>query len=141
MPAVDDLQDTLRAVVERHQEVLVAYLFGSVARGTSGPLSDVDVAVLLSDGVDPFAAQLDLMGDIASAIRSDEVDVVVLNTAPVSLAYRVLRDGVLLLSRNDVARIRHRVGVIDRYLDMEPFRRVQSVGLHHRLQEGRFGRS
>jgi hypothetical protein len=58
MPSVDDLQAKLRAVLEPRSEVLVAYLFGSVARGTSGPLSDVDVAVLLSDDVDGRSAQL-----------------------------------------------------------------------------------
>jgi hypothetical protein len=29
---------------------------------------------------------------------------------------------------------------VDRYLDMEPFRRVQADGLRHRIEEGRFGR-
>ena len=137
---MDDLLEELRAILEPHREVLVAYLFGSVARGTSGPLSDIDVAVLLSDDVDPFATQLVLMAEIASGIRSKDVDVVVLNHAPIALGYRVLRDGALIVSRDDVARIHHRVHVVDRYLDMEPFRRVQDEGLRNRLEEGRFGR-
>lgn len=141
MASVVDLQDELRAVLERRPEVLVAYLFGSVARGTSGPLSDVDVAVLLTDGVDQFATQLALMGDIASAIRSDDVDVVVLDRAPVALAYRVLRDGKLLLCKDEQARVRHWVMTVDRYIDLEPFRRTLSEGTHHRIVEGRFGRS
>jgi predicted nucleotidyltransferase len=82
MPSVDDLQAKLRAVLEPRSEVLVAYLFGSVARGTSGPLSDVDVAVLLSDDVDPWAVQLELMAAVASVIGSSDVDVLVLNRAP-----------------------------------------------------------
>ena len=137
---VDDLRAKLLVALERHPGVLVAYLFGSTARGTARPLSDVDVAVLLADGVDPLHERLTLMAEIASAIGSDEVDVVVLNDAPVALAYRVLRDGILLRSTDDLARIRHRVTVVDRYLDMEPFRRVQAEGLRHRLDEGRFGR-
>jgi predicted nucleotidyltransferase len=141
MPSVDDLQAKLRAVLEPRSEVLVAYLFGSVARGTSGPLSDVDVAVLLSDDVDPWAVQLELMAAVASVIGSSDVDVLVLNRAPVSLAYRVLRDGQLLLSRDERARIRHWAATVSTYIDMEPFRRALSEGTHHRIAEGRFGRS
>lgn len=119
----------------------MAYLFGSSARGTRGPLSDVDVAVLLADDEDPLEAKLRLMADISAAIASDDVDVVVLNVAPEPLAFAVLRDGIVLVSRDDVARVRHRARVFDRYMDMEPFRRVQAEGLRHRLEEGRFGRS
>jgi len=52
MPLMPDIEPQIRRAVERHPDVLVAWLFGSSVRGTSGPLSDVDVAVLLDeDGV------------------------------------------------------------------------------------------
>ena len=50
-PAMDDaaIEHTLRVFFQtRAPEVSAAYLFGSVARGTSGRASDVDVAVLLA---------------------------------------------------------------------------------------------
>jgi len=137
----DQIATRIREVVERRPEVVVAYLFGSVARGTAGPLSDVDVAVLLRGEVDPFEVRLALLAELAEALASDDVDLVVLNQAPISLAYRVLRDGRPLVSKDEGARVRHRVEVVDRYLDMEPFRRVQAEALSHRLQETRFGRS
>lgn len=80
------------------------------------------------------------MADLAEVSGRERVDVVILNGAPVALAYRVLRDGRLLFSRDERARIEHRVRTVDRYLDMEPFRRVQEQGLRDRLREGRFGR-
>ncbi len=52
------LEEELRAALRRHPRVLVAYLFGSTARGRAGPLSDVDVAVLLAEDGDPFPAYL-----------------------------------------------------------------------------------
>jgi hypothetical protein len=140
MPSVDDLKPRLRAVLERELDVLVAYLFGSVARGTSGPMSDVDVAVLLRKDGDLFKRRLQLIAEVSTVVGSERADVVVLNEAPVALAFRVLRDGQILVSRDERARIRHRVSTLDRYMDMAPFRKVQSEGLHHRLQEGRFGR-
>jgi predicted nucleotidyltransferase len=137
MPSVDDLQAKLRAVLEPRSEVLVAYLFGSVARGTSGPLSDVDVAVLLSDDVDPWAVQLELMAAVASVIGSSDVDVLVLNRAPVSLAYRVLRDGPQQDEARGSATGRPRCLRISTWNR----RRALSEGTHHRIAEGRFGRS
>ncbi len=127
--------------MERHPDVLVAYLFGSSARGTAGPLSDVDVGVLLAADGDPSRRQIELIGEVAAAIGSNQVDLVVLNEAPVALAYRVLRDGRQILCRDERARIRHFVETVDRYLDMEPFRRALADGVRHRIQEGRFGRS
>ncbi len=65
---------------------------------------------------------------------------VLLNGAPVALAYRVLRDGRLLVCRDEGARVDHWVRTVVRYLDMEPFFRTFEEGLRHRILEGRFGR-
>jgi predicted nucleotidyltransferase len=121
------LEERLRGALQRHPRVLVAYLFGSTARGRAGPLSDVDVAVLLAEDGDPFPAYLDVVGELGSAVGPDRVDVVLLNDAPVALACRVLRDGRLLLCRDERARIDHWVRTVDRFLDMEPFRRIFEV--------------
>ncbi|GBC87819.1 hypothetical protein HRbin12_01837 [bacterium HR12] len=135
-----EIETRLRSTLERHPEVVVAYLFGSAARGRAGPLSDLDVAVLLAEGTDAASAQLDLIGDLAAATGTDRVDVVVLNEAPNELAFRVVRDGRLLLCRDDAARVRHRVRTTLEYLDLEPLRRIVAGGLRRRLAEGSFGR-
>lgn len=137
---VTELEDRLRAALERQPEVLVAYLFGSAARGRPGPLSDVDVAVLLAEDSDRTGRRLDLIGDLAAAAGTDEVDLVVLNEAPNELAFRVIRDGRVLLCRDERARVRHRVRTILEYLDLEPLRRALAEGLRRRLAEGTYGR-
>ena len=125
----------LAALLEAESDVVVAYLFGSRARGTPRPGSDADVAVLLTEDADLNARQVEL-----SATLGSEVDVVVLNRAPVALGYRVLRDGVVLVNRDERARVRHWVRTVDHYLDSEPLRRVLADGLRKRLEEDRFGR-
>lgn len=137
---VTELEDRLRAALERQPEVLVAYLFGSAARGRPGPLSDVDVAVLLAEDSDRTGRRLDLIGDLAAAAGTDEIDLVVLNDAPNELAFRVIRDGRVLLCRDERARVRHRVRTILEYLDLEPLRRALAEGLRRRLAEGTYGR-
>lgn len=130
----------IRARLEAEPDVLVAYLFGSEARGTAGRRSDVDVAVLLREDADVARRHLELIAAAGEAIGGRDADVVVLNEAPAALGYRVLRDGHLLLSRDERARVAHWVRTIDRYLDMAPMRRTLAEGLRHRLAEGRFGR-
>lgn len=111
----------LEARLEREPGVIAAWLFGSVARGTSRPDSDVDVAVLTGEAatgtVDDL--RLDLTADLASAVGR-EVDLVILDRAPADLVHRVLRDGVSLLERDRSARIRFEVDARNRYFDMTP---------------------
>ncbi len=49
-----------------------------------------------------------------------QVDLVVLNGAPVDLVHRVLRDGVLLLDRDPAARLRFEVNARNRFFDLLP---------------------
>ncbi len=137
---VDELERALTAVLERYPDVKLAYLFGSQARGTARTLSDVDVAILLEEDGDRHAVVLELAAELSGAAGGRHVDVVVLNTAPVALAYRVIRDGRLLLSRDERARVEHWARTVDRYIDMAPFRRTLAEGTRHRIDEGRFGR-
>jgi predicted nucleotidyltransferase len=105
-----------------HSEGLVAgYLFGSAARGTAGPRSDVDVAVLY-ERTPPATLEglpLDLEGRLERLLGCP-AQVVVLNTAPVGLVHRVLRDGVLLLDRDPRARIRFEVRARNEFFDLQP---------------------
>lgn len=128
-----------RAVFDGTPDVVVAYLFGSRAAGRPRVDSDVDLAVLLSN--DDQDALLRVAADLSRALAPLAVDLVDLRTAPDALAYRVLRAGTLLISRDEGVRRSHWVRVVDRYLDMAPARRLLAEGTRRRLREGRFGRS
>jgi predicted nucleotidyltransferase len=101
--------------------IIAAYLFGSVARGTARARSDVDVGVLYAVAP-PHTLEglpLDLEGRI-ERLLGRPAQVIVLNTAPVNLVHRVLRDGVLLLDRDPGARIRFEVRARNEYFDLQP---------------------
>jgi predicted nucleotidyltransferase len=118
-------------------DVSAAWLFGSTARGTATERSDVDVAVLMAghdrggidkvdvktDAVDnktdAVDVQLHLERDLERVLRC-KVDVVVVNTAPVDLVHRILRDGILFLERDRSARIRFEVRSRNEYFDLAP---------------------
>lgn len=98
--------------------IVVAYLFGSAAKGVMGGLSDVDVAVLLSKS---YNATLDyrlyLIDKLAQIVRR-AVDIVVLNEASPLLRYEVVKYGRVLYCRDEGERVAFEERTIDEYLDM-----------------------
>lgn len=122
----DDMQtdsaDRLRALAEAFAadpRVRFAYLFGSVAAGTARPDSDLDLAV----SVEPRGSLLDdarLHDAPARAAGREDVDLVVLEDAPLWMQFRVVA-GHPVFSRDDVGRVRFRASVEQRFLDFRPY--------------------
>jgi len=135
--STEALVGRLRDRLADERQVWLAYLFGSAALGRLRPLSDVDVAVLGPDGLN----RLRLDADLAGAAAPRRLDLVDLARAPIAMRYRIVRDGIVLISRDEALRMDLEVTTIDRYLDMAPLRRTMSEGLRHRLAEDRFGRA
>jgi predicted nucleotidyltransferase len=121
-----DLSHALRAVLEAAPpDVLAVYLYGSRARGTSKPGSDLDLALLLA--APPAATLRGLARDVEAAVERAvriPVEAVVLNRAPADLVHRVLRDGVLVLDRDRAARLLFEVRARNEYFDLAPLRRL-----------------
>jgi len=112
-------------------DVALAYLFGSLARGQAGPLSDIDVAVLLAGAPAAdacFQARLDIIGDLMRRLHTNDVDVLILNQAPLTLRYAVLRDGVLLFARSQHDAVAFRVRTLNEYFDFAPM-----IAMHQRI--------
>ena len=113
----------LSQVLAPREEILEAYLFGSHVRGQARLDSDVDVAVYIDETAadeGDWGYRAQLTTTLMAALDTDDVDVVVLNEAPILLYHRVLRDGVRLLSR-DLRATTHRAGqALSRYFDFLP---------------------
>jgi predicted nucleotidyltransferase len=116
---LDEHKPALEAYFAALNDVVLAYLFGSHARGQAGPLSDIDVAVLLAGQPDDsrcFDMRLEIIGGLMDILRADDMDVAILNQTPLALRYRVLRDGVLLFCRDHQAMIEFKTRtVIERH--------------------------
>src|SRR5262249_27820525 len=116
------METVLRATLQTEPAVVAAYVFGSVASGAAGPLSDIDVALLV-DGPQERRAVCDRMTDVlARRLHTSHVDVISLSDAPVPLRYRVVRDGRLVLSRDARLIERFVAETILQYLDFKPLR-------------------
>jgi predicted nucleotidyltransferase len=133
----------LRQLFAAHGVVL-AYLFGSQAEGKAGPLSDVDIAVLLGPQVERerwFQTQLDLIGELMSLFHRNDVDVVILNEATPLLAYQVARYGQVIYE-DEATRpaVDFAVYAVSRYADTAPLRRLKRRYLEEWLEDRRRAR-
>ena len=130
----------LRDELEKDGSVLFVYIFGSYGRGTVGPLSDVDIAVFLDERLDDFwPKRLELIEKTTRTLRTDEVDLIVLNEAPLLLRYQVIKTGRLLFSNDEERRIDFEAKTIDFYLDTEPLRKLAWQTIVRRVKEGTYG--
>lgn len=120
------LLTALRAALRTEHNVRFALLFGSVAAGTDGPGSDVDVLVQLRD---PSLEQVaDLETKLAAVGR--RVDVIRLEDAEADPAFfaRVLGEGRVLVDRDETwPRLRRREASLRRRATKEQDERASAA--------------
>jgi len=127
--------DAARAVIRDHlsgrPEVAFAYLHGSFV--TDGRFRDIDVALYLNRPVfSPVQIELELETQLSALIREWPVDARVLNGAPLSFRYSVIKNGQLLFAVDDNARSDFVEATLCNYFDFSPFRKAylkETLGL------------
>ena len=137
-PPVDN---SLRGLLEAFEIVECAYVFGSVVRGEAGPLSDVDIALLVHNTLDP-QARTEIAAALAGSLQKVDgpmVDVLILNDAPPALRHRVIRDGRLVFSRDEARRVQFEVAAIREFLDFQHVLERYDRAMLARAREGHFG--
>ena len=117
------LKEGIKEVLKGHEEILAAYLYGSTVKGYGGKGSDVDVGLLLKED---FEAEALYPARIARELEEkcglkQEVDVRILNGRPYRFLHRVIREGDVILSKDEKERFRFEASVIDRCIDFKPF--------------------
>ncbi|GFP31918.1 uncharacterized protein HKBW3S42_00224 [Candidatus Hakubella thermalkaliphila] len=105
--------------------IAAAYQFGSTVRSQEGPLSDLDIAILVEEertpsAVDLLRIELLLAYELQKQLNIPEVDLIALNRQRLPLQYAVLRTGRLIYDANPKYRIRFTQKVIQAYLDFQP---------------------
>jgi len=96
------LKDTdakVKEIFKNSSDVKLAYLFGSRARGDTGPLSDYDYAVYIdeSDSKLLFDKKTKLLSELSTALGTDDIDLVILNSSEKpELKYNIISEGKLI---------------------------------------------
>lgn len=131
---VEAITRRVRPVLEADHRVRFAYLFGSQARGDARPDSDVDLAVSLR----PQGSLLDdarLHDQLAAALGRDDVDMLVVDNAPLWLQFRVVA-GRVLFSRDEREQTAFREHVEKMFLDFRPYYDSYLVAVRERALRG-----
>jgi len=105
--------------------IVAAYQFGSTIRGQEGPLSDLDIAILVDEKRAPsdlelMKIELLLAYELQKQLVISEVDLINLNHQRLPLQYAVLRTGKLIYDADPQYRIRFVQKIIQAYLDFQP---------------------
>jgi len=125
------------------EEIIFAYLYGSLARGNENKLSDIDIALYIDTDNIPASGSFGYRSEIISELQSlikREVDLIILNDVSLYLAFNVLKDGKLLFTKSAKERTVFHNSIMREYLDLKAMYRVQEDYLQKRLTKGQFGR-
>jgi len=116
-----------------HPKVLFAYLFGGLVKGGLQPLSDVDLAVYLADSHSFSEIKLDILGNLIDILQTDEIDLVVLNTAELPLKMNVLKNKKVIVNKHPFPRHIFESLTMRKFYD---FSMIESAILHRRFMNG-----
>jgi predicted nucleotidyltransferase len=147
---MERLRDTLPPILDAYP-VAAAYVYGSVARGTMTPFSDVDIALLLktpadadtsyssqpSSDYDRLMLELTIQGEIEETLGFSPVDVRSINAAPLLVQGHIIQNGIRIYERDHAQRVAFEVATRKRYFDFAPVaRRLQVAFLNHIHEKG-----
>lgn len=114
----EEISGELINFFKKEGRILVAYIFGSHAKGTNTRESDIDIAILLSETPEKtLDYQLYLVKEL-SGILGDNVDLVILNNAPPLLKNQVIKHGKVIYSASERSRIIFEAKAQSEYLDL-----------------------
>ncbi len=108
--------------LENKVDISFAYIHGSFLKRDF--FHDIDVAVFLREVPESFLQyELALEAECMAAIGRYPVDVRVLNTAPLSFRYHVIKEGIrALVKRDSEARTAFEEATLAHYFDFAPYR-------------------
>jgi len=116
-----DVSAHLPALLEelrRDPAIVAVFVYGSYGTPDQTPLSDVDIAVLFHpDQVPDFHGNIALINRVTGGLHEDDVSVMILNTAPLSLQFAVVSKGRRLLVNDETALADFLEVLFDRYGD------------------------
>ena len=116
-----EIQDSIKQLLERKNEIVFAYLFGSFVE--EGSYNDIDVAIY----IDPKKYKKILASKIAYDIKlaleieketKNTVDLIIINNAPDHLIYSISA-GLLIVNRHDDLRVDFITQSWARYFDFK----------------------
>jgi predicted nucleotidyltransferase len=109
----------VQRLLERDKTVIFAYLFGGMATGRVTPLSDVDIAVYVSNEADLRTYKLELFDELTGVLGTAELDLIILNSAPLSLSGRIVQSRKVLVDKDPHRRYEYESITLRKFFDFQ----------------------
>lgn len=103
--------------LQSREDVMFAYLFGSLGKGNLFPLSDVDIAVYLVNSAGASEKRFEILGALMDFLKTDEIDLVILNRASLPLRMRILQSKKVIVDHDPFFRHRYESLTMREYFD------------------------
>ena len=116
----------LNTIYEKYSHILVCmYVFGSINSCRSTPLSDIDIAILFDNSIDE--KQMDLyenkiLNDLSDFFNTEEIDLIVLIKAPLSIQYGVIKSKSNMYYKDLVKIADYENNIVLKYIDFKKYR-------------------
>jgi len=135
------IKKQLSAFFAARPYIAFGYLFGSRANNKFTPLSDIDIAVFIHREQAPenlFELRLKELTALFQLLKTEHIDLVFLNEAPVELSYKILQHGKLINERNPQQHTNFIENIVRKYLDWKPFIAERNKIIRQKMVEGTY---
>ena len=121
---IEDLIPKASEYLRSRSDILFAYLFGGFGRGRPLPLSDVDIAIYLKEPKDVQEKKMEILGALIGLLQTDEIDLVILNTAPLTLKRGILDNKKAIVDNVPFQRHQYESLTMREYFDFSAMERA-----------------
>lgn len=121
-----DLRQKIRKIIQAHQEILLAYLYGSVVKGCFTSRSDIDIGLYvtpetLEDRWYPIQLKDELENNLEQGFQTaHEIDVRIINQTSPKYQYSVIFQNPRIVVRDEQVRVEFEKRVLLEWYGMRP---------------------
>ncbi len=125
--------EKLREFSAHHPEIIAVYLFGSIL--TRQNPEDIDIALLfdhvpeIDQNKYRYGYKVELINELMQLLKTNDVDITFLNTAPPPVAMNILRTGQRIICTDDRLVEKHEYRIRQKYIDTKPLRDIKAYYL------------
>lgn len=118
---IQNLNSAVQSVMAERDDVLAAYIYGSMVEGNYHEKSDIDIAILMSESSEGMV-ELEIASEIEEFLEtSRDIDVRLLNGSDLRFKHQVLKNGERIYTGDSQKVIEFEESFYTEYLDKKPF--------------------